>query len=116
MDRRKLRKLKRELDQLADPPRPVKASVLESIAKKLGRRQRKGQRTSEPAWIREEEPLLCPPLSIPHHSKDLKTWTARSIIDALLSDVDVWEIHLQSKEDEGEDEDENDEEDQKDDD
>lgn len=106
MDGRKLRKLKRELDQLADPPRPLKSSVLESIAKKLGRRERKGQRTGEPTWIRDEEPFLCPPLSIPHHSKDLKTWTARSIIDALLSDVDVWEIYLQSKENDDENDDE----------
>lgn len=64
------------------------------IAKKLGRIQ--DNRGKEPTFIRERDPALSPPLSIPNHPGDIKTGTARSIIDALLSDVDEWEILLES--------------------
>jgi hypothetical protein len=44
---------------------------------------------------------LSPPLSIPNHSSDVKPGTARSIIDALLNDVNEWELAL-DQEDESE--------------
>lgn len=64
-----------------------------AIAKKVGRVR--ADRGSEPNYVRAEDPALTPPLSIPAHgSKDLKAGTVRNIVDALLDDVDRWEIFL----------------------
>ena len=63
------------------------------IANQLGRVR--DNRGSEPNYVREDDPSLSPPLSIPGHTADLKVGTARSIINALLSDVDEWKLHLE---------------------
>lgn len=63
-----------------------------SIAKQLGRTQEK--RGKEVNYTRKRDPALSPPLSIPQHPGDLKVGTALNIIDALLSDVDDWELYL----------------------
>ena len=64
-----------------------------AIASKVGRVRDK--RGSEPNYVRAEDPALAPPLSIPGHGgADLKVGTVRSIVDALLSDLDAWEIYL----------------------
>ncbi len=78
-------------------PQNRKPEVFISIAKQLGRR--KENRGKEPTYTRERDPALSPPLSIPNHPGDLKIGTARSIIDALLSDVDDWEIYLMERDD-----------------
>lgn len=45
--------------------------------------------------MRELDPALSPPLSIPKHgSSDLKPGTAKNIIDMLLDDVSHWEEYL----------------------
>lgn len=82
-------------------PHNRRPEVFISIAKQLGRT--KANRGKEPNYTRERDPSLSPPLSIPNHSGDVKPGTARSIIDALLSDIDDWEIHLSEKDDDEED-------------
>lgn len=77
-----------------------KADDFISIAKQLGRT--KSNRGKEPTYTRDRDPMLSPPLSIPNHPGDLKPGTARSIIDALLSDVDDWEIYLLENDDDDE--------------
>lgn len=68
-----------------------------SIAIQLGRvRDNRGK---EPTYIRSHDPVLSPPLSIPNHSGEVKPGTARSIIDALLNDVDEWESLFESEDD-----------------
>ena|SRR3989338_4260452 len=92
MDLKALRKIKRQLQEMYKSPYNRKPEVFISIAKQLGRT--KANRGKEPNYTRERDPALSPPLSIPNHPGDMKPGTARSIIDALLSDVDDWEIYL----------------------
>lgn len=68
-----------------------------SIAKQLGRS--KDSRGKEPTYVRDRDPQLSPPLSIPNHG-EFKSGTARSIINALLNDVDDWELYLTGSDDE----------------
>lgn len=88
-----LGKIKQELLQMRRSPQGRKADELISIAHKLG--MVRDNRGKEPTYIREMDPHLSPPLSIPAHgAKDMKTGTARNIIDTLLDYVSEWEIHL----------------------
>lgn len=97
MDLKKLKKLKAELKAIRLSPQGRKEHELVAIAKKVGRTRDK--RGSEPNYVREDNPALSPPLSIPGHgAKDLKPGTVRSIVDALLSDLDAWEIFLMDAE------------------
>ncbi|SBT11133.1 hypothetical protein PROAA_900011 [Candidatus Propionivibrio aalborgensis] len=95
-----LKKIKRQLKEMEKSPQNRNYRDLVSLAKQLGRTEDK--RGKEPTYSRIRDPALSPPLSIPKHSGDLKTGTARSIIDALLSDIDEWEIHLAEVGDENE--------------
>lgn len=97
MNIQQLKKIKLELAQLKRSPTGHGSSVFETLAKRLGRSKYKTGK--EPTWIREREPALSPPLSIPHHSKDMPPGTARSIINALLNDCDDWDIYLQDLDD-----------------
>lgn len=84
-------------------PQGRKSDEFVSLAGRLGRVR--DPRGKEPTYVRESDPTLSPPLSIPDHgAKDIKPGTARSIIDALLSDVDDWEQFLAEHEDEDDDE------------
>lgn len=105
----RLKKIKRKLTAMAGSPHGLKADELISLAKKLGRT--KSVRGKEPTYVRDDNPELSPPLSIPNHSAGLKSGTARSIIEALLSDVDEWEMHLAGLEDQEDDEPEEDDDD-----
>ena len=87
-----LAKVRDKLESMLRSPRGLKSRDLESIAQKLGRTRAK--RGSEPTWVREDQPLLTPPLSIPHHSADMPPGTAKSVIEALLSDADEWDLFL----------------------
>lgn len=97
MNRKKLKKLRHDLLEIRRSPQGRKPAEFISIASQLGRI--KDSRGKEPTYVRQSDPALSPPLSIPNHG-DLKIGTARSIIDALLNDVDDWEIFLQKAEDE----------------
>ena len=87
---KKLAKLRRRIESLRGSPR--KARELESVARALGRKLvRPG---SEPTWISQEFPELRP-VSIPHHSRDVKRFTSESILDHLeANDVLAWERRL----------------------
>lgn len=96
MDSKNLSKIERDLNNLLRSPSGIKSNTLISIAKKLGRVI--DNRGKEPTYIRVKDPSLSPPLSIPNHKgKDLKTGTARSIIDALLNDVDEWKLYFETE-------------------
>ena len=95
MDKKKLNKIKSQLEAMQISPQGRKCNEFTKLAKKLGREE-DGRR--EPTFVRTRDPALSPPLSIPKHPGDMKTGTARSIIEALLSDVDDWEIYLQENE------------------
>ena len=71
----------------------MKPGRLESLAKALGRTRAK--RGSEPTWVSVVFPALRP-LSIPHHSKEVKRFTAESILDQLEVDVHEWQQQLES--------------------
>jgi hypothetical protein len=93
MNEKTLKKIKNELLSLQKSPHGLKADVLISIAKKLGRT--KDNRGKEPTYVRGFDPSLSPPLSIPSHgSKDMKVGTAKNIINMLLDDVSEWELFL----------------------
>ena len=98
-----LKKIKRQLDEMRKSPFNRKSDDFVSIAKQLGRAL--DNRGKEPTYVRGSDPALSPPLSIPNHSGDVKPGTARSIIDALLSDVDDWELHIMERDDENDDDD-----------
>lgn len=100
MDSKALKKIKRQLQEMYKSPYNRKPDVFISIAKQLGRI--KANRGKEPNYTRERDPALSPPLSIPNHPGDMKPGTARSIIDALLSDVDDWELYLAKSDDDDE--------------
>jgi len=88
----KLKKLKRQLEEMSRSPQNRNYKDLVSLALQLGRQKEK--RGKEVNYTRKRDPALSPPLSIPQHPGDLKPRTALSIIEALLSDVDGWEIYL----------------------
>jgi len=88
MQKQKLVKIEQELRHLRQNCVGLKPRDLIRLAKQLGRRKKPGN-TNEPTYIRKLDPALSPPLSIPKHAS-LKQGTARSIINALLDDVDEW--------------------------
>jgi hypothetical protein len=84
MNARKLQRIRLRIAGLYGSDR--KSRDLESVAKALGRRKAKhGAYT----WESASFPTLAP-LSIPHHSKGVKRFTAEGILDQLLAQ-DVWE-------------------------
>lgn len=95
-----LAQIKRELFQMRKSPQGRKARDLVSIAQRVGRiRDNRGK---EPTYVRAVNPALSPPLSIPDHgARDLKTGTAKNIIDMLLDDVSEWEIFLNQAQGDG---------------
>ncbi len=91
MTSKRLRRLQKRLQGLRGSPR--KPRELEALAKAFGRTRAK--RGKEPTWVSTVFPLLRP-LSIPHHSGDLKRGTTESILDHLERfDLAAWEERLQ---------------------
>jgi hypothetical protein len=89
MSPKSLQKIRKKLQEMYKSPQNRKSSDFISIASQLGRvRDNRGK---EPTYVRSHNPALSPPLSIPNHSREMKPGTARSIIEALLNDVDEWE-------------------------
>jgi hypothetical protein len=94
MNRQKLNKLRRELEQLRRGQH--KAADLEHLATKLGRKFLKGagSRGKEPMWVSTEFDDLFP-LSIPRHGgQDLAIGTKNSILDQLELDLTAWDERL----------------------
>jgi|Deesub1362A_J573_1020465.scaffolds.fasta_scaffold09066_4 hypothetical protein len=92
MNKKRLSKIKRKMDDLRARSAGIRSRELVSIAISLGRRRSK--RGKEPTYVSEPFPHLRP-LSIPSHSKPLKRFTASSILDQLEEDVAEWEDALQ---------------------
>jgi transposase len=84
MDRRKLEKLRRELEGLRRRSRSIRSSELESLAKRLGRSRVK--RGKEPTYERSAVGWF--PLTIPSHPGSLAVGTACSILDQLEEDIE----------------------------
>lgn len=97
MDERKLEKLRAELERMRRAT--VKASDVEALARKLGRRQ--VNRGKEPVWESDLDDVY--PLSIPHHGggRDLPNGTKNSILNSLEVDLEAWEQHLAAEDDDG---------------
>ena len=87
MNRSRLPKIERELIELSHAPRGKKAGVFIALAQKLGRTR--VNRGKEPTYERKIDPVFKFPLTIPNHPGDMKPGTARSIIDALMNDVEL---------------------------
>jgi hypothetical protein len=92
MNLKKLKKIKQELDEIAWSPQGRNAARLVALAEQLGRVR--DSRGKEPTYVRQLNPKLSPPLSIPGHTGDLKVGTTKSIVQALLQDIDEWEEYL----------------------
>lgn len=89
MKARTLAKLRGELARMRRSPQ--RAADLESLAKRLGRKQVK--RGKEPMWESTEFDLF--PLAIPHHGgRDLATGTKNSVLSSLEEDLLAWEERL----------------------
>jgi len=91
----KIRKLRSVIEALRNKGW-VKTAELEILARRLGRRRAK--RGKEPTWISDALPDRRP-VSIPSHPGDVNRFTARSILDQLEGDLDLYEELLQSQED-----------------
>lgn len=89
----KLKKLRDELERLRAAG-SIKSSIMERFAGRLGRVLDPG-RGKHPTFINPEFPELRP-VSIPNHSTPLNKITARSILDQLESDLECWEIEVES--------------------
>jgi hypothetical protein len=90
MDRRKLDKLQREIERMRRAS--VRASDVQSIARKLGRQI--VNRGKEPMWDNIELPGQ-PVLAIPSHGgKDLSPGVKNSVLDQLEDDILAWEERL----------------------
>lgn len=96
MDRRRLKKLERQLLSIQASPFGVRAAELVSLAKKLGRQ--KMNRGKEPTYERGQIVQGVPvfPLTIPGHPGDLAPGTVKSIVNTLLNDVDEYAQWLDS--------------------
>ena len=98
MTLKKLAKIRADLVSMQLNAQGCTESDLIEIAKRL-RRHRTTTRGKEPTYVREHDPILQPPLSIPAHGKNMKIGTTKNIIFMLLNDVDVWQQHLDQQED-----------------
>jgi hypothetical protein len=95
--RKRLEKLKRELSELRGRT-AIKSRELEQFAKKVGRRR--STRGKEPTY---EMPGRRP-LTIPHHSGDLKIGAKNNVLDALEADLPAYEEALDQSVAQGDDE------------
>jgi hypothetical protein len=94
LDLKRIQKLRAQLEILRRQG-GLKASQLESFARRLGRRRAK--RGKEPTWVSDDFPDIRP-VSIPSHRGDLNRFTAGSILDQLEADLDRYEDHIRSDE------------------
>jgi hypothetical protein len=86
INRTRLVRLRREIAALRSRS-GIKPRELERLATRCGRRRH--PRGKEPAWVMPGRH----PLTIPHHSRELKRFTARSILDVLEEDLELIEAN-----------------------
>lgn len=90
MNRKKLKKIKKELVEARKSPQ--RARDLESLAHRLGRKL--VNRGKHPIW--ESEVLKVPPVPIPHHGKppEVSIAVRNGVLDILWQDVEAWDDYL----------------------
>lgn len=88
MTRKRIQKLRQELDQLRAQRSSLGRRELEGFAKKLGR-QRRPKGRGEPQWVSKITPSARP-VSIPGH-KSINAYTASAILDCFENDLDQLE-------------------------
>jgi hypothetical protein len=94
MDRKKLSKIRRDLDALRRSQ--PKATDLQRLARRLGRRR--DDRGKHPMYGSEAFPNHRP-LSIPNHKgRDYPPGTRDSILNQLEEDLDAWDAALSRQE------------------
>jgi hypothetical protein len=91
MDRKKLDKLRQELEAMRGVPQ--KAAAVARLAERLGRRRE--DRGKEPTWVSDFE---IPNLTIPLHPGDLKKGTQNNILNQLEDDCLAWEQKFDQEE------------------
>jgi len=101
MNKKTLKKVRAELEAIRRSPQGRSYGTLRSLAKDVGRAL--SDRGKEPTWVRQIDPALSPPLSIPNHKGDVPVGTARSIVQQLMDDCDDWEVYLLRNDDENDD-------------
>lgn len=90
MDRKRLTKIRRDLEALRGSH--PKATALQRLARRLGRR--KEDRGKHPMYVSDAFRDLRP-LSIPNHKgRDLPLGTTSSILNQLEEDLDAWDESL----------------------
>lgn len=87
MHHKKLRKIRRSIDQLRRKG-GVKPREVEAIARSLGRKP--NPRGPEVNWVNQLLPSSFP-ISIPHHGEDLNKFTKNNILNQLEEDVDMFD-------------------------
>jgi hypothetical protein len=95
MTRKKLVKLRRELQKLRGAKYSLKTSQLTAFAGKIGRK-RDSMRGKEPTYVSTAFPELNN-LSIPGHPT-INPFTADSIMDVFEADLDRWESWVEQQE------------------
>jgi hypothetical protein len=94
MNKRRMAKLRRELQKLRAGRYNLKTSQIVAFAGKVGR-TRDTTRGKEPTYVSVLPELR--PVSIPGHPT-INPFTAGSILDVLEHDLDKWEELLESRE------------------
>ena len=84
MNKKKLKKLKKRLQELRLKPNNIRSAELVRLAKSLGRRL--FERGKEPTYVSDELPKSLP-ISIPNHPGTLFKNTAINILDQLEQDI-----------------------------
>jgi len=95
MNKRKIAKLRRDLEALRARRYNLKHSDLESFATKVWRK-RDTTRGKEPQYVSIQFPELHP-LSIPGH-KRVNPYTADSVMDTFEADLNKWDSWLDEQE------------------
>lgn len=85
---KKLRELRRELEELKRRKRNLTERDLASFARRIGRKR--SSRGDEPTYISELLPRRNP-ISIPGHRGNIKVGTAGNILDQFEADLDLLE-------------------------
>lgn len=91
MNKKKLKKVQRQVDSLRLSLASIRSQDLVRLMKKLGRRRIK--RGKEPSYISDEFPDARP-ITVPSHPGTLKRGTAASILDDIEGDIFRWEEAL----------------------
>jgi len=93
MNKRKLQRIKRQIDILRSRPNNIRSTELSKLAKSLHRRR--FDRGKEPTYVSDILPKSRP-ISIPNHPGAMSKFTAINILDQL--EQDIFEIEEQLEE------------------